>query len=141
MAEVYKRAKSLAPCVVTLDEMDSFIENKGTISYQKEQTGYMQSVLSRPIDGVYVVATTNNPQFLRQTMIDRFMFKLYFGFPDKAEVLDLLKSYLPKGVKPEEIKLNHDVSCRDISAAGTKATTYGITNPEENFCIFKYSKV
>lgn len=110
--------------------MDSFVENKGTISWQKEQTGYMQSALSRPIDGVYVIATTNNPQFLRQTMIDRFMFKLYFGFPGENEVRDLLKAYLPDRVKPEDIKLDHKVSCRDIAAAGMKATTYDITDPD-----------
>jgi transitional endoplasmic reticulum ATPase len=130
LAEVYKRAKSLAPCIITLDEIDSFIETKGSISHQKEQTGYMQSVFSKPIDGVWVIATTNNPQFLRPVMIDRFMFKLYFGLPGKDEIRQLLKKYLPEKINLDDIKLEHPVSCRDVWSAGNKAKTYGVDDPK-----------
>jgi SpoVK/Ycf46/Vps4 family AAA+-type ATPase len=41
LATVYERAKQLRPCIITFDEIDTFIETRGMSTHQKEQSGYM----------------------------------------------------------------------------------------------------
>ena len=139
LAEVYNRAKHLAPCVIVLDEIDSFVENKGWTTHQKEQSGYMQSILSKPIEGVYIVATTNNPQYLREVMLDRFAYKLYFGLPSKDESKALLRKHIPAGIDIGNIKCE-SASCRDIVSACQKAQTYGALSPEKISQLLKNSR-
>lgn len=124
LAKVYARAKQLRPCIVALDEVDSFLETKGAITHQKEQSGYIQSVLSKPEDGVYVIATTNNPHYLKDAMLDRFLFKLFFHLPHGAEQEAVWTKYLPEGIPSGEMVLD-GLSCRTIADACRKATTYG----------------
>lgn len=129
LAKVFARAKQLRPCIVALDEIDSFLETKGAITHQKEQTGYMQSVMSRPEEGVYVIATTNNPHYLKEAMLDRFPYKLFFPLPVGKEQEAVWKQYAPEGITPEEM-VQDGLSCRTIAHACEKAKTYGFASKE-----------
>ena len=41
----------------------------------------MQSMMSKPEEGVYVIATTNNPHCLKEAMLDRFPYKIFLSLP------------------------------------------------------------
>lgn len=129
LAKVFARAKQLRPCIVTLDEIDSFLETRGAITHQKEQTGYIQSVMSRPEEGVYVIATTNNPHYLREAMLDRFPYKLFFPLPSREEQEAVWKKYLPTDITPETM-IREGISCRAIAQACEKAKTYGFPSQD-----------
>ncbi|MFH1637723.1 MAG: ATP-binding protein [Candidatus Woesearchaeota archaeon] len=123
--KVIKRAKQLSPCVLCFDEISSFVERKGVLSHKDSQTGYMQSVLSRPPEGVYIIGTDNNPDFLRAPFIDRFIHKLYFGMPSAEEQEAIWKLYAPEVDARELVKCNDHLSCRDIFYACKQAKDYG----------------
>ena len=129
LATVYERAKQLRPCIITFDEIDTFIETKGMVSHQKEQSGYMQSIFSKPEEGVYLIATTNNPQYLKDAMLDRFPFKLYFPLPIESEQEAIWRKYLPAEINPAGM-IQEGLSCRTIANACMKAQTYGVVTPE-----------
>lgn len=129
LATVYERAKQLRPCIITFDEIDTFIETRGMVSHQKEQTGYMQSIFSKPEEGVYLIATTNSPDYLKDAMLDRFPFKLYFSLPKGQEQEAVWKKYLPADIAPAQM-VQEGLSCRAIANACMKTQTYGIVTPE-----------
>ncbi len=129
LATVYERAKQLRPCIITFDEIDTFIETKGMVTHQKEQTGYMQSIFSKPEEGIYLIATTNNPHYLKDAMLDRFPFKLYFPLPVGSEQKAVWKKYLPANINPAQM-IQEGLSCRAIAQACMKADTYGKVTPD-----------
>lgn len=132
--KVIKRSKQLSPCVVCFDEISSFIERKGVLSHKDSQTGYLQSVLSRPPEGVYILATDNNPNFLRGPFMDRFIHRLYFGAPTKEEQILLWNKYAPEINAERLVEINDNLSCRDIAHTCQRIKDYGLTN---NFDAFK----
>jgi SpoVK/Ycf46/Vps4 family AAA+-type ATPase len=124
---IIKRAKQLSPCIVCFDEISSFVERKGTMSHKDSQTGYLQSVLSRPPEGVYIIGTDNNPEFLRGPFMDRFIHKLFFGMPNEEEQKALWNMYAP-GIDAEAlVQVNKELSGRDIANASKRIRDYGIT--------------
>ena len=132
--KVIKRAKQLSPCIVCFDEISSFIERKGVLSHKDSQTGYLQSVLSRPPEGIYILATDNNPSFLRGPFMDRFIHRLYFGMPTREEQVLLWKKYAPELDSEKLVEVNDKLSCRDIAYTCQRIKDYGLT---ENFEAFK----
>lgn len=123
--KVIKRARQLAPCVLCFDEISSFVERQGVLSHKDSQTGYLQSVLNRPPEGVYIIGTDNNPNFLRGPFIDRFIHKLYFGTPSKDEQEAIWRLYAPDADFGELVKINPNLSCRDIFHACKQAQDFG----------------
>ncbi len=131
--KVINRAKQLSPCILCFDEISSFVEQKGVLSHKGSQTGYLQSVLSRPPEGVYIIATDNNPNFLRGPFMDRFIHKLYFGMPTKDEQVSLWEMYAPTLDSNELVDVNDNLSCRDIAYACKRADDYGLKPSVEVF--------
>ncbi|MEK6816654.1 MAG: ATP-binding protein, partial [Nanoarchaeota archaeon] len=123
---VLKRAKQLAPCVLCLDEISSFVERKGVLSHKDSQTGYLQSVLSRPSEGVYLIGTDNNPHFLRGPFVDRFVHRLYVGMPSPEEQGAIWSHYAPDADATALVQARADLSGRDISYACKQAHDYGL---------------
>ncbi|MBI5065007.1 AAA family ATPase [Candidatus Woesearchaeota archaeon] len=124
--EVIERAKQLSPCLLVMDEIESFVEQKGWTSHKDSQTGYLQSVLSRPPEGVYIFATTNNPEFLRGPFRERFIHKIFFPNPTEQEQLLLWKKYAPEADAEALVMVRSDLSCRSIAHACQKLKDYGI---------------
>ena len=129
--KVIRRAKQLSPCIVCFDEISSFIERKGVLSHKDSQTGYLQSVLSRPPEGVYILATDNNPDFLRGPFMDRFVHKLYFGMPTREEQNMLWNAYAPELDAEKLLEVNAKLSGRDIAYACQRVRDYGLS-PDVN---------
>lgn len=84
MAEVFKRARMTPPCLVVLEDLDSMIDNKNRAFFLNELDGF------QPNTGVVVLATTNHPEKLDSSILDRpsrFDRKYYFQLPAEAERL------------------------------------------------------
>lgn len=121
------RAKQLAPCVLLFDEIDSLVEKKGIRSHKSSWSGLLQSRLSQPIEGVYVLGTVNRPDMLNGTFRDRFVHKLYFGMPSAAEQEDIWNIYLPEEMDAKAlVSVNDKLSCRDIERTHKMIIDYGI---------------
>ncbi|MGV8162415.1 MAG: AAA family ATPase [Candidatus Nanoarchaeia archaeon] len=123
--KIIKRAKQLSPCIVCFDEISSFVERKGMMSHKDSQTGYLQSVLSRPPEGVYIIATENKPEFLNGPFMDRFIHKIFFGMPSTEEQMALWNFYAPEADAAKLVEAKGDLSPRDINYAVKRVNNYG----------------
>ena len=82
IAEVFKRARLTTPSIVVLEDLDSMIDNKNRSFFLNELDGF------RSNHGVIVLATTNHPQKLDPSILDRpsrFDRKYYFQLPAESE--------------------------------------------------------
>jgi hypothetical protein len=82
IAEIFKRARAITPCVVVLEDLDSMIEDKHRAFFLNELDGFQSNT------GVVVLATTNHPEKLDSAILDRpsrFDRKYYFQLPADAE--------------------------------------------------------
>ena len=84
IAEVFKRARLTTPSIVVLEDLDSMIDNKNRSFFLNELDGFQSNT------GVIVLATTNHPQKLDPSILDRpsrFDRKYYFQLPSETERL------------------------------------------------------
>jgi hypothetical protein len=84
MAEVFKRARMTPPCIVVLEDLDSMIDDNNRGFFLNELDGF------EPNTGVVVLATTNHPEHLDASILDRpsrFDRKYYFELPAENERL------------------------------------------------------
>jgi len=82
MSEVFKRARMSAPCVLVLEDLDSMIDKNNRAFFLNELDGFNSNT------GVVVLATTNHPEKLDSSILDRpsrFDRKYYFQLPADAE--------------------------------------------------------
>lgn len=82
MSEVFIRARMNAPCVLVLEDLDSMIDNNNRAFFLNELDGFNSNT------GVVVLATTNHPEKLDSSILDRpsrFDRKYYFHLPADAE--------------------------------------------------------
>lgn len=83
MSEVFTRAR-MSPCVVVLEDLDSMIHDENRSFFLNELDGF------QPNTGVVVLATTNHPERLDASILDRpsrFDRKYHFQLPEEAERL------------------------------------------------------
>ena len=81
---VFARARHSQPCLVVLEDIDSLITNKNRSFFLNELDGFASNT------GVVVIATTNHPERLDPSILDRpsrFDRKFYFELPAPAERL------------------------------------------------------
>jgi len=84
ISEVFKRARMTTPSIVVLEDLDSMIDNKNRSFFLNELDGFQSNT------GVIVIATTNHPQRLDPSILDRpsrFDRKYYFQLPAETERL------------------------------------------------------
>ena len=89
MAEVFQRAR-MAPCIVVLEDLDSMIDEKNRSFLLNELDGFQANT------GVVVLATTNHPDKLDPSILDRpsrFDRKYYFQLPAEAERLAYIRQW------------------------------------------------
>ena len=83
MSEVFKRAR-MTPCIVVLEDLDSMIDKKNRSFFLNELDGFQENT------GVVVLATTNHPEKLDSSILDRpsrFDRKYHFQLPAETERL------------------------------------------------------
>ena len=82
MSEVFKRARMTCPCVLVLEDLDSMVDEDNRAFFLNELDGF------HPNTGVVVLATTNHPEKLDSSILDRpsrFDRKYYFHLPADVE--------------------------------------------------------
>ncbi|SPP75750.1 peroxisome assembly factor 2 isoform X2 [Drosophila guanche] len=131
--EVFSRARSAAPCVLFLDELDSLAPNRGVAG---DSGGVMDRVVSQllaEMDGmsdgdsskpIFILAATNRPDLIDPALLRPGRFdKLFYVGPcstsdDKAAVLraQTQRFVLDSGVNIDEIaeRLKNDMSGADL---------------------------
>lgn len=90
MAQVFERARMVAPCLVVLEDLDSMINDNNRAFFLNELDGF------RVNTGVVVLATTNHPEKLDTAILDRpsrFDRKYYFALPAESERLAYLRRW------------------------------------------------
>ena len=117
MAEVFKRARMTSPCLVVLEDLDSMIDNRNRAFFLNELDGFQSN------KGVVVLATTNHPEKLDSSILDRpsrFDRKYYFQLPADEE----RSAYVARWNKElrSELRISEAAAARVIS--GTQGFSF-----------------
>jgi len=97
VAQVFKRARMVAPCFVVLEDLDSMIKDETRAFFLNELDGFRSNT------GVVVLATTNHPEKLDAAILDRpsrFDRKYYFTLPSDSERFAYIRKW-NEGLQPE----------------------------------------
>lgn len=106
IARMFRRARSVAPCVVFIDELDSLVPARGSGQGEPEVTGRVVNTLLAEMDGleelqsVVVIGATNRPTLVDPAMLrpGRFDELVYVGTPDakgRAQILGIHTAKMP----------------------------------------------
>jgi hypothetical protein len=88
--EVFRRARSSAPCLLILEDLDSLITDENRSFFLNELDGFAQN------QGILVLATTNHPERLDPAIVERpsrFDRKYSFDLPAPPERLAYLRRW------------------------------------------------
>lgn len=121
MAEVFNRAR-MAPCLVVLEDLDSMISGANRAFFLNELDGFKANT------GVAVLATTNHPEKLDVSILDRpsrFDRKYYFNLPAATE----RSAYIQKW----NSELQPELRVSDITAVVNKTDGFSFAYLKELF--------
>ncbi|HXG14078.1 MAG TPA: CDC48 family AAA ATPase [Candidatus Nitrosotenuis sp.] len=114
--EIFRKAKTSAPCVVIFDEMDSLARMKSG-----DEVGIGQTILSQLLtemeesgsSRVVVIGITNRPDLLDHSLLrpGRLEPVLYVQQPDEKGRLEIIK------ILTEKMPLSNDVNLEEISVS------------------------
>ncbi len=124
MSEVFKRARAMSPCVLVLEDLDSMIDDQNRSFFLNELDGFQTNT------GVVVLATTNHPDRLDQSILDRpsrFDRKYYFELPQESERL----AYIAKW--NEDLQEEMRITERGASAVVKKTEGFSFAYLKELF--------
>jgi DNA replication protein DnaC len=82
MSIVFKRARMASPCILVLEDLDSMIDSNNRSFFLNELDGF------QPNTGLVVLATTNHPERLDASILDRpsrFDRKYHFELPGVSD--------------------------------------------------------
>lgn len=124
IARMFSRARSVAPCVVFIDEIDSLVPARGSGQGEPQVTGRVVNTILAEMDGleelqsVIVVGATNRPTLIDPALLrpGRFDELVYVGTPDKKGREQIL------GIHAEKMPLAKDVKFADIAAKTDRFT-------------------
>ena len=125
----FRDARETKPSIIFFDEIDAIAGKRGGDNSSVRLINQLLTEIDGmdSLDGVMVIAATNRPESLDGALLrsGRFDTKIYIPLPDKASIIELLKSTL------EPIPYNADVdmlaekldgyTCADIVAIANKA--------------------
>jgi SpoVK/Ycf46/Vps4 family AAA+-type ATPase len=124
MSEVFKRARTMSPCVLVLEDLDSMIDDQNRSFFLNELDGFQTNT------GVVVLATTNHPDRLDPSILDRpsrFDRKYYFELPREKERF----AYIAKW--NQDLQAEMRVSERGASAVVKKTEGFSFAYLKELF--------
>ena len=140
IAEVFMRARQVAPSIVFLDELDALAPIRGISASEPQVTARILNQLLSEMDGleelrsVVVLGATNRPDIIDPALIrpGRFDELILVPIPDKAARKEILKVHttkmaLAEDVNPEElVNLTDRYTGADIAAICKKAGRYAL---------------
>ncbi|MBB6251467.1 AAA family ATPase [Nitrospirillum iridis] len=110
MAATFDMAERTAPCIVLIEEIDSFPSrirpdgNDTNSNYNRQTGNALQLMLDKAsrVDGVVVIATTNHPgmldpALLRAGRLDR---TIEIGLPDNKALAEILRLHIGQALSP-----------------------------------------
>ncbi|MCB2085187.1 MAG: AAA family ATPase, partial [Sphingomonadaceae bacterium] len=124
IARMFQRARSVAPCVVFIDEIDSLVPARGSGQGEPQVTGRVVNTILAEMDGleelqsVVVIGATNRPTLVDPALLrpGRFDELVYVGTPDKKGREQIL------GIHTSEMPLAKDVDLADIAGKTDRFT-------------------
>ena len=124
IAKMFKRARSVAPCVIFIDEIDSLVPARGSGAGEPEVTGRVVNTILAEMDGleelqsVVVIGATNRPTLVDPALLrpGRFDELVYVGTPDKAGREQIL------GIHTGDMPLAADVNLSDVAGKTERFT-------------------
>ncbi len=113
MREVFRRARTVAPCVIFFDEIDAIAPRRGSGIGDAHVTERVISQLLTELDGleelrdVVVIAATNRPDIIDPALLrpGRFDKLIYVPPPDKRGRLEIFKVHTRKMPLAEDVNL------------------------------------
>lgn len=124
IAKMFSRARSVAPCVIFIDEIDSLVPARGSGQGEPQVTGRVVNTILAEMDGleelqsVVVIGATNRPMLVDPALLrpGRFDELVYVGPPDAPGREHILK------IHTRNMPLGEDVKLADISAETERFT-------------------
>lgn len=113
---VFSLAKKIQPCIIFIDEIDSFLRTRSSSDH--EATAMMKAqfmslwdgLLSQSCSDVIIMGATNRPQDVDRAILRRMPCRFYVPMPNKDQRMAILELIL----KCEEI--DDDVDIEDLAA-------------------------
>ncbi len=109
ISQVFGRARSTAPCILVLEDLDTLLTDKNRSFFLNEMDGFAANT------GVMVVATTNHPERLDPAILERpsrFDRKYTFHLPD----LDCREQFIRRFTGGlEEALVLSDEDCQELA--------------------------
>ncbi|QWC57201.1 CDC48 family AAA ATPase [Erythrobacter sp. 3-20A1M] len=117
IARMFRRARSVAPCVVFIDEIDSLVPARGSGAGEPQVTGRVVNTILAEMDGleelqsVVVIGATNRPTLVDPALLrpGRFDELVYVGTPDQTGREQILE------IHTDAMPLADDVSLASIA--------------------------
>jgi transitional endoplasmic reticulum ATPase len=117
IARMFQRARSVAPCVVFIDEIDSLVPARGSGHGEPQVTGRVVNTILAEMDGleelqsVVVIGATNRPTLVDPALLrpGRFDELVYVGTPDLKGREHIL------GIHTRDMPLAEDVDLAAIA--------------------------
>jgi len=124
IARLFARARSVAPCVVFIDEIDSLVPARGSGQGEPQVTGRVVNTILAEMDGmeelqsVVVIGATNRPTLVDPALLrpGRFDELVYVGTPDEKGREHILN------IHAREMPLAEGVTLTDIAAKTERFT-------------------
>lgn len=124
IARMFQRARSVAPCVVFIDEIDSLVPARGSEQGEPQVTGRVVNTILAEMDGleelqsVVVIGATNRPALVDPALLrpGRFDELVYVGTPDKAGRKQIL------GIHTHAMPLAKDVDLDEVAGETERFT-------------------
>ncbi len=124
IARLFARARSVAPCVVFIDEIDSLVPARGSGQGEPQVTGRVVNTILAEMDGmeelqsVVVIGATNRPTLVDPALLrpGRFDELVYVGTPDEKGREHILN------IHAREMPLAERVTLTDIAAKTERFT-------------------
>ncbi|MGI8942866.1 MAG: CDC48 family AAA ATPase [Qipengyuania sp.] len=113
IARMFRRARSVAPCVVFIDEIDSLVPARGSGQGEPQVTGRVVNTILAEMDGleelqsVVVIGATNRPTLVDPALLrpGRFDELVYVGTPDKEGREHILKIHTRNMPLADDVEL------------------------------------
>ena len=117
IARMFQRARSVAPCVVFIDEIDSLVPARGSGQGEPAVTGRVVNTILAEMDGleelqsVVVIGATNRPALIDPALLrpGRFDELVYVGTPDEKGRERIL------GIHTADMPIASDVSLAAVA--------------------------
>lgn len=117
VGDVFARARKMSPCVLVLEDLDCLVDDASRSVLLNELDGFSEN------EGLLVVATTNHPEKLDRSLLDRpsrFDRKFHFGLPAPEE----RRRYLARWRQSVEAELRLSDAGLEALVDGTHAFTF-----------------